>query len=213
MRSSAWRGSSLGLTGCCMSALDPLVLDQLFLQARTYNGWLDRPVDDATLRRIYELARMGPTAANTSPMRLVFVKSRDAKERLRPALSAGNVDKTMAAPATAIVAYDLEFHEQMPKLFPARDMKSAFAAMPPEGRKDHASMNGALEGAYVIVAARALGLDCGPMGGFDRAKVDATFLEGTSWRSLFLVNIGYGDPAKVFPRNPRLEFGEAARIA
>ncbi|HEY5146566.1 MAG TPA: malonic semialdehyde reductase [Polyangiaceae bacterium] len=196
-----------------MSALDPLVLDQLFLQARTYNGWLDRPVDDATLRRIYELARMGPTAANTSPMRLVFVKSRDAKERLRPALSAGNVDKTMAAPATAIVAYDLEFHEQMPKLFPARDMKSAFAAMPPEGRKDHASMNGALEGAYVIVAARALGLDCGPMGGFDRAKVDATFLEGTSWRSLFLVNIGYGDPAKVFPRNPRLEFGEAARIA
>ena len=196
-----------------MSALDPLVLDQLFLQARTYNGWLDRPVDDATLRRIYELARMGPTAANTSPMRLVFVKSRDVKERLRPALSAGNVDKTMAAPATAIVAYDLELHEQMPKLFPARDMKSAFAAMAPEGRKDHASMNGALEGAYVIVAARALGLDCGPMGGFDRAKVDATFLEGTSWRSLFLVNIGYGDPAKVFPRNPRLEFGEAARIA
>jgi len=145
-------------------------------------------------------------------MRLVFVKSREAKERLRPALSAGNVDKTMAAPATAIVAYDLEFHQQMPKLFPARDMKSAFAAMPPEGRKDHASMNGALEGAYLIVAARALGLDCGPMGGFDRAKVDATFLEGTSWRSLFLVNIGYGDPAKVFPRNPRLEFTDAARI-
>jgi 3-hydroxypropanoate dehydrogenase len=195
-----------------MSALDSSVLDQIFLQARTYNGWLDRPVDDATLRRIYELARMGPTAANTTPMRLVFVKSREAKERLRPALSAGNVDKTMAAPATAIVAYDLEFHQQMPKLFPARDMKSAFAAMPPEGRKDHASMNGALEGAYLIVAARALGLDCGPMGGFDRAKVDATFLEGTSWRSLFLVNIGYGDPAKVFPRNPRLEFTDAARI-
>jgi 3-hydroxypropanoate dehydrogenase len=195
-----------------MPALDPSALDQIFLQARTYNGWLDRPVDDATLRRIYELARMGPTSANTTPMRLVFVKSREAKERLRPALSPGNVDKTMAAPATAIVAYDLEFHEQMPKLFPARDMKSAFAAMPPEGRKDHASMNGALEGAYLIVAARVLGLDCGPMGGFDRAKVDATFLEGTSWRSLFLVNIGYGDPAKVFPRNPRLEFAEAARI-
>jgi 3-hydroxypropanoate dehydrogenase len=195
-----------------MTVLDPSVLDQLFLQGRTYNGWLDRPVDDTTLRRIYDLARMGPTAANTSPMRLVFVKSHEAKERLRPALSAGNVDKTMAAPATAIVAYDLEFHQQMPKLFPARDMKSAFAAMPPEGRKDHASMNGALEGAYLIVAARALGLDCGPMGGFDRAKVDATFLEGTSWRSLFLVNIGYGDPAKVFPRNPRLEFTDAARI-
>jgi 3-hydroxypropanoate dehydrogenase len=195
-----------------LSELDSSVLDQLFLQARTQNGWLERPVSDGTLYRLYDLARMGPTSANTTPMRLVFVKSREAKERLKPWLNAGNVDKTMAAPVTAIVAYDLHFHEQMPKLFPARDMKSVFASMPDDARQHAAILNGALEGAYLMMAARALGLDCGPMGGFDRAKVDEAFLTGSSWKSLFLVNIGYGDPTKVFPRKPRLDFAEAARI-
>jgi 3-hydroxypropanoate dehydrogenase len=191
---------------------DSSVLDQLFLRARTQNGWLERAVSDETLHRLYDLARMGPTSANTTPMRLVFVKSHEAKERLKPSLNAGNVDKTMAAPVTAIVAYDLRFHEQMPKLFPARDMKSVFASMPDAARKQAAVLNGALQGAYLMMAARALGLDCGPMGGFDSAKVDEAFLTGTSWNSLFLVNIGYGDPTKVFPRNPRLDFAEAARI-
>jgi 3-hydroxypropanoate dehydrogenase len=195
-----------------MPELDASVLDQLFLQARTHNGWLDRPVSDATLQRLYDIARMGPASANSSPMRLVFVKTREAKERLKPTLSPGNVDKTMAAPVTAIVAYDANFHEQMPKLFPARDMKSGFASMPDAARNHMAVLNGALEGAYLIVAARALGLDCGPMAGFDRAKVDEAFLAGSSWKSLFLVNIGHGDPTKLFPRNPRLEFAQAARI-
>lgn len=195
-----------------MSELDSHVLDQLFLEARTYNAWLDRPVSDETIQRIYDLAKHGPTGSNSTPMRVVFVKSREAKERLKPALNPGNVDKTMAAPVTAIVAFDREFHEQMPKLFPARDMKSAFGAMAPEVRDQLATFNGALQAAYVILAARALGLDCGPMGGFDKGKVDEAFFTGTTWKSLLLVNIGYGDKAKLHPRNPRLGFEEAAKI-
>jgi 3-hydroxypropanoate dehydrogenase len=187
-------------------------LDLLFLEAHTHNGWVDRPVPDELLRRLYEIARMGPTSANSNPMRIVFVKSAAAKERLRPTLSPGNVDKTMAAPATAIVAYDLEFHEKMPKLFPARDYKTSFAAMPAERRERIAFQNSALGGAYLILAARALGLDCGPMGGFDNAKLDAEFFADGKWKSNLLVNIGYGDPAKVSPRNPRLDFDEACRI-
>ncbi|RKG94412.1 malonic semialdehyde reductase [Corallococcus carmarthensis] len=194
------------------TALDAGALEQLFTEARTYPGWQDRPVTDETLRRIYELARMAPTAVNSQPVRLVFVKSREAKERLKPALSPGNVDKTMQAPVTVIVAYDTAFHEQMPKLFPARDMKSVFAAMTPEAREQSAFMNGSLQGAYVILAARALGLDCGPMGGFDKAKVDEAFLLGTGWKSNFLINLGYGDAAKLFPRNPRLSFEDACRL-
>ncbi|NRD67537.1 malonic semialdehyde reductase [Corallococcus exiguus] len=194
------------------TALDTDSLEQLFTEARTHSGWQDRPVTDETLRRIYEMARMAPTAVNSQPVRLVFVRSREAKERLKPALSPGNVDKTMQAPVTVIVAYDTAFHEQMPKLFPARDMKSVFAAMPQEAREQSAFMNGTLQGGYVILAARALGLDCGPMGGFDKAKVDEAFLQGTGWKSNFLINLGYGDPAKLFPRNPRLSFEDACRM-
>ncbi|NPD26615.1 malonic semialdehyde reductase [Corallococcus sp. AB004] len=194
------------------TALDTDALEQLFTEARTYPGWQDRPVTDETLRRIYELARMAPTAVNSQPVRLVFVRSREAKERLKPALSPTNVDKTMQAPVTVIVAYDTAFHEQMPKLFPSRDMKSVFAAQTPEAREQAAFMNGTLQGGYVILAARALGLDCGPMGGFDKAKVDEAFLQGTGWKSNFLINLGYGDPAKLFPRNPRLSFEDACRL-
>ncbi|RKH32791.1 malonic semialdehyde reductase [Corallococcus sicarius] len=193
-------------------ALDASTLEQLFTEARTHNGWLDQPVTDDTLRRLYELARMAPTAANSQPVRLVFVKGREAKEKLKPTLAPGNVDKTMQAPVTVIVAYDTAFHEQMPKLFPSRDMKSVFAAQSPEVREQGAFMNSSLQGGYLILAARALGLDCGPMGGFDKAKVDAAFLEGTGWKSNFLLNLGYGDAQKLFPRNPRLAFEDACRI-
>ncbi|WP_375742558.1 malonic semialdehyde reductase [Corallococcus interemptor] len=195
------------------TALDTDALEQLFTEARTHSGWQDRPVTDETLRRIYELARMAPTAVNSQPVRLVFVRSHEAKQKLKPSLSPGNVDKTMQAPVTVIVAYDTAFHEQMPRLFPSRDMKSVFAAQAPEAREQAAFLNGTLQGAYVILAARALGLDCGPMGGFDKAKVDEAFLQGTGWKSNFLLNLGYGDPAKLFPRNPRLSFEDACRLA
>ncbi|MBZ4375985.1 malonic semialdehyde reductase [Corallococcus sp. AS-1-6] len=195
------------------TALDTDALEQLFTEARTHSGWQDRPVTDETLRRIYELARMAPTAVNSQPVRLVFVRSHEAKQKLKPSLSPGNVDKTMQAPVTVIVAYDTAFHEQMPRLFPSRDMKSVFAAQTPEAREQAAFLNGTLQGAYVILAARALGLDCGPMGGFDKAKVDEAFLQGTGWKSNFLLNLGYGDPAKLFPRNPRLSFEDACRLA
>lgn len=194
------------------TALDAGALEQLFTEARTYPAWQDRPVKDETLRQVYELARMAPTAVNSQPVRLVFVRSREAKERLKPALSPGNVDKTMQAPVTVIVAYDTAFHEQMPRLFPSRDMKSVFAAMTPEAREQAAFMNGTLQAGYVILAARALGLDCGPMGGFDKARVDEAFLQGTGWKSNLLVNLGYGDKAGLFPRNPRLSFEDACRM-
>jgi 3-hydroxypropanoate dehydrogenase len=197
--------------------LDPItstqILHRTVLDARTHNGWLDRPVDDATLERLYDALRMGPTAANSLPGRFVFVKSAEAKERLRPALSPGNLDKTMSAPVTAIVAYDTEFYEQMPKLFPARPgMRDSFAAMPQAQRDFMLLQNGSLQAGYLILAARALGLDAGPMGGFDRDKVDAAFFTDQPWKSILLVNLGHGDPAKLFPRNPRLDFAEAARI-
>jgi 3-hydroxypropanoate dehydrogenase len=195
------------------AALDAAALDQLFLAARTYNGFSARPVEDATLREMYELARMAPTSANSQPGRVLFVRSPAAKEKLRPALSAGNVDKTMAAPVTAVVAYDLQFHAQMSKLFPARpEMGKALAALPEAARDFMLLQNGSLQAAYLIMAARALGLDCGPMGGFDRAKVDAAFFSELPWRSIVLINLGYGDPSKLFPRNPRLTFEEACRV-
>jgi 3-hydroxypropanoate dehydrogenase len=184
----------------------------LFLEARTHNGWQDRPVPDELLKRVYEMARMGPTSANSQPMRVVFVKSQEAKERLRPCLSPGNVDKTMTAPATAIVAYDLAYYEYFPRLFPAADMRTMALGMPAERRERAAFQNGSLQGGYLILAARALGLDCGPMGGFDNAKVDAAFFPDGTWRSNFLVNLGYGDESKLRPRNPRLSFDEACRI-
>jgi len=189
------------------------MLDQLFLGARTHTAWTDRPVDDALLRRLYDVARMAPTSANTQPARFAFVKSAEAKSRLLPALSQGNVDKTMRAPATAIVAYDPEFYENIPKLFPARpEMKSFFSNMPELTRDFFLVQNGSLQAAYLILAARSLGLDCGPMGGFDRAKVDEAFFATTHWKSILLINLGYGDPAKLPPRNPRIEFDEACRI-
>ncbi len=191
--------------------LDAAALDQLFRTARTQNAFLDKPVEDSKLQALYELAKWGPTAANGSPARFVFVKSTEAKARLAPALSEGNHDKTLAAPVTVIVGFDLDFHEKLPYLFPHTDAKSWFDG-PQEGRVEGAFRNGSLQGAYLILAARALGLDAGPMSGFDNAKVDEAFFKGTSIKSNFLVNLGYGDPSGLFPRLPRLSFDEAARI-
>ncbi|CAN5673572.1 malonic semialdehyde reductase [soil metagenome] len=185
-------------------------LDQLFRTARTHNE-LGGEVDDATLRRLYDLLKWGPTSANMSPARFVFIKSKAGKEKLGPALDKGNYDKTMAAPVTVIVGHDLDFHDKLPVLFPHTDAKSWFEG-PREGRRDGAFRNGSLQGAYLILAARALGLDTGPMSGFDNAKVDAAFFEGTAIKSNFLVNLGHGDVSKLFPRSPRLSFDEAARI-
>jgi 3-hydroxypropanoate dehydrogenase len=186
-------------------------LDQVYREARTHSAWLDRPVDDATLRALHELARMPPTSANCSPMRIVFVKSPEAKERLRPALSAGNLEKTMTAPVTAIVAYDTRFYDELPRLFPHVDARAWFTQNA-ELAQITALRNGSLQGGYLILAARSLGLDCGPMSGFDNATVDREFFPDGRWRSNFLLNIGYGDPDRLRPRNPRLEFEEACKI-
>jgi len=192
------------------TALNAAALDQLFRTARTYNGFSGE-VDDATLRQLYELTKLGPTAANSSPARFVFVKSAAAKARLIPALNEGNRAKTEAAPVTVIVGYDLDFHEKMPVLFPHTDAKAWFDG-PREGRREAALVSASLQGAYLILAARALGLDTGPMNGFDHATVDALFFAGTQIRSLLLVNLGRGDAASIFPRLPRLPFDEVARI-
>jgi 3-hydroxypropanoate dehydrogenase len=185
----------------------------LFTEARTHSAWLDRPLDDALLHRLYDLAKMGPTGGNAHPMRVVFVKSPAAKERLRPALAPMNVDKTMSAPATAIIAFDTEFYEKMPKLFPARpEMRDNLASRPVEVRERMAYQGATLSAGYLILAARALGLDCGPMGGFDTGKVDAAFFAHGKWKSTLLINVGYGVREKLFPRNPRLSFEEACRI-
>src|SRR5437879_3032045 len=171
-------------------------LDILFKKARTHSEWQEKPVSEEVLRQIYDLAKMGPTSANTSPARFVFLKSKPAKERLKDALAPGNVAKTMAAPVTVIVAYDLEFYQHLPRLFPHVDAKSWFAGNEALIRET-AFRNGTLQGAYLIMAARALGLDCGPMSGFDKEKVDEEFFKGTSWRSNFLCNLGYGEPSKL----------------
>ncbi len=192
--------------------LDEAQLNLLFREARTHQVWQERAVPEAVLRRVYELARMAPTAMNSQPLRLVFVTSAGAKERLKPALSPGNVDKTMSAPVTAILAYDTAFYDQMPKLFPSRDVRTGLVARPAEAREKMATQNATLQAAYVLLAARALGLDCGPMGGFDSAKVDEAFFPDGGWKSFLLMNLGYGDPEKLFPRNPRLDFDEACRI-
>ncbi|MFM0218541.1 malonic semialdehyde reductase [Paraburkholderia caledonica] len=185
--------------------------DQLFRQARTYSAWQPKPVDDALLEQLVELTLLGPTSANCSPGRFVFVKSPAAKEKLRPALSPGNVDKKMAAPVTVIVGMDLAFYEHLPKLFPHADARSWFAGND-KAIADTAFRNSTLQGGYLILAARALGLDAGPMSGFDATQVDETFFAGTTIRSNFLINLGYGDASKLFPRSPRLSFAEAARI-
>jgi 3-hydroxypropanoate dehydrogenase len=186
-------------------------LDRIFREARTYNSWRPKPVDDALLKQLIDLVVLGPTSANSSPARFVFVKTPEAKEQLRPALSAGNVDKTMAAPVTVIVGMDMAFYEYLPKLFPHADARSWFAG---NDAAIHATAfrNSALQGGYLIVAARALGLDTGPMSGFDAAKIDEAFFNGTTVKSNFLINLGYGDPSTLLPRNPRLAFDDIARI-
>jgi 3-hydroxypropanoate dehydrogenase len=187
-------------------------LDQIFRKARTYTAWQDKPVEDTLLRQVYDLARLGPTSANMCPMRIVFVKSKEAKERLKPALDPGNVSKTMAAPATAIIGMDIHFYEQLPKLYPHADARSWFKDLPENVLEYTALRNSSLQGAYFIIAARALGLDCGPMSGFNNAMVDAAFFAGTTIKSNFLCNLGYGDPSKLHPRSPRLEFAEACKV-
>lgn len=186
-------------------------LDQIFREARTFNNWLPGPIPTETLREVYDLARLGPTSANASPARFVFIESAAAKARLRPALAPLNVEKTMAAPVTVIVAWDTEFHENLPKLFPQADMRSYFAGNRPL-IDENGFRNGTLGGAYFIIAARSLGLDCGPMSGFDQAKVNAEFFPDGKWKSNFLINLGRGDRSKLHPRNPRLEFDEACRV-
>lgn len=187
-------------------------LDQIFNKARTYSGWQDRQIAPETLKELYRLTALPPTSANCSPLRVVFVQSAAAKTRLRPHLMEGNVAKTMAAPVTAILAHDLEFHEKLPHLFPHTDARSWFVGKP-DLIRNTAFRNGSLQGAYFILAARALGLDCGPMSGFDNDGVDATFFAGRPIKSNFLCNLGYGDPETLFPRSPRLAFAEACEIA
>jgi 3-hydroxypropanoate dehydrogenase len=191
--------------------LDDRSLDIIFREAHTHTVWLDKPVSEALIQQIYDLLKWAPTSANSSPARFVFVRSAAAKQRLLPAMSPGNVDKTRTAPVTAIVAYDTEFYEKLPKLFPHADARSWFAGNQPL-IDTTAFRNGTLQGAYLIIAARALGLDAGPMSGFDNAKVDKEFFPGGKVKSNFVVNLGYGDHAKIHPRNPRLPFAEAAQI-
>lgn len=186
-------------------------LDLLFREARTHNAWQDKEVSDVLLEAVFDLAKMGPTSANCSPMRVVFAKSPEAKEKLKPALLADNVAKTMAAPVTAIIGHDTTFYEHLPRLFPHTDARPWFV-----GNDtlivETAFRNGSLQGAYFILAARALGLDCGPMSGFNNAKVDAAFFPDGKVKSNFLCNLGYGDPAVLFPRSPRFEFDDVCTI-
>jgi len=194
--------------------LNDEALDILFRQARTHNVWLDKPVSDDTLRQVYDLMRWGPTSANCQPARILFLRTAEAKQRLRPALSENNVDKTMKAPVTAVIAYDVSFYESLPRLFPNNLDARGWFANSPKLAEATAFRNGTLQGGYFILAARSLGLDCGPMSGFDNAKVDAEFFADTNGRvkSNFLCNLGYGDATKLFPRNPRLDFDEACKL-
>jgi 3-hydroxypropanoate dehydrogenase len=186
-------------------------IQQLFTEARTHHAWQDKEIADGLLREIYDLAKWGPTSANSSPMRIVFVKSKSSKEKLLPALAGSNGEQVRAAPVTAIIAHDQKFFDQLPRLFPAYDMRPMFVANPASAEQT-AFRNSSLQGAYFILAVRALGLDAGPMSGFDNAKVDQAFFENSSWKSNFLCNIGYGDAAKLRPRGPRLDFDEACIV-
>ena len=195
-----------------MSAqLDQAGRDLLFGEARPHSAFQSKPVADELLRAAWDLARMGPTSANCQPVRIVFIRSPEAKARLKPALAPGNVEKTMAAPVTAIIGHDMAFHDRLPVLFPHADARSWFVGNDALIQAT-ASRNGTLQGGYFILALRALGLDCGPMSGFDNAKVDAEFFAGTTVASNFLVNIGYGDATGLHPRGPRLRFDEACRV-
>ncbi len=188
------------------------LLDVMFREARTHSYWQDKPVDDALLTQTYNLAKMGATSANMCPMRVVFVKSKEAKEKLKPCMDAGNVDKTMSAPVTAIIGMDLHFYNELPKLFPHADAKSWFDKLPENILEYLALRNSSLQGAYFMLAARAVGLDCGPMSGFNNAAVDAAFFAGTTVKSNFICNLGYGDASKLYPRQPRLTFAETCSI-
>lgn len=192
--------------------LDDHALAHLFTEARTHSAWLDKPVEDALLKQLHALAIMGPTSANMLPMRVVFVTSQAAKAKLKPHLDAGNVDKTMAAPVTAIIGMDIHFYDMLPKTFPHVDAKAWFKDLPEPTLTTLALRNSSLQGAYLIMAARALGLDCGPMSGFNNAGVDAAFFAGTTVKSNFLCNLGYGDETKLHPRSPRLSFEEVCKI-
>ncbi len=187
-------------------------LNLVFREARTHNVWLNQPVEDALLQKVYDLAKMGPTSANMCPMRLVFVKSQAAKEKLKPALDAANVDKTMKAPVTAIIGMDIHFYQQLPKLFPHADAKAWFKDLPANVLEVMALRNSSLQAAYFMLAARSQGLDCGPMSGFNNAKVDEAFFAGTTVKSNFICSLGHGDATKLFPRSPRLSFDEACKI-
>lgn len=192
-------------------SLSSNALDVLFASARTHNGWLERPVSEAQLRQIWEAMKWGPTAANSSPARIVFVRGGEAKEKLLSCMAPGNIPKTRAAPVTAIIGMDLSFHELLPRLYPQAYARSWFAGNQPL-IETTALRNSSLQGAYFIIAARALGLDCAPMSGFDAARLDEAFFAGTSVRVNFVCSLGYGDPARLYPRGPRLTFEEACRI-
>lgn len=191
--------------------LDDAARDALFRNARTHSAWTDRAVPDQLLRDLYDLMKWAPTSANTNPARFVFLRTPEAKQRLAPALSAGNTAKTLAAPVTVIVAREPLFYEELPRLFPHVDARAWFAPNPALA-EETARRNATLQGAYLILAARSLGLDCGPMSGFDAAKVDAEFFAQSGWKTDFLVNLGYGDATKLPPRHPRLSFDEACRL-
>ncbi|WP_328187300.1 malonic semialdehyde reductase [Marinobacter sp. OP 3.4] len=192
--------------------LDDRALGQLFTRARTHNGWQDRPIDDDDLRQLYDLVKMGPTSANCGPARLVFVRTAEGKAALEPCLSSGNRDKTMSAPVTVIVAYDEQFYEKLPDLFPHGDARSWFTSSP-EMAYETAFRNSSMQAAYLIMAARSLGMDTGPMSGFDPNRVNEAFFEGTTWKVNLLINLGYGDTDKLYGRLPRLEFDDACRLA
>ena len=193
------------------NTLTEQAMKQLFTEARTHNVWLPEPVSDDLLKKVYNLMKFGPTSANCSPLRIIFVKSKEAKERLKPALSPGNLEKTMAAPVTAILAQDMKFYEHLPMLFPHADAKSWFAGNDAL-IAETAMRNSTLQGAYFIIAARAYGLDCGPMSGFDQEKLNQEFFKGTSFKANFICNLGYGDKTKLFPRSPRFKFEDICKI-
>lgn len=194
-----------------MSKINDAALKQLFFDARTQNGWLDKPLPDALLREIYDIAKMGATSMNTQPMRVLFLRSAEAKQRLAPALAPANLEKTMAAPVCAIVARDKRFYEFMPKIWFRPGAEEMFAGNAPLAAAT-AQRNATLQGAYLMIAARALGVDCGPMSGFDAAKVNAEFFPEGRWETDFLCNLGYGDPSKLFERQPRHDFDTACRL-
>jgi len=187
-------------------------IDQIFRNARTYSAWLPGSVPTEVLAEVYNLAKLGPTSANCSPARFVFLTTPQAKARLVPALAPGNVQKTQAAPVNVIVAWDAEFYELLPRLFPHHDMRPLYAGKPLAVIEEAGLRNGSLQGAYFILAARLLGMDCGPMSGFDAAKVNAEFFPDGKWKANFLCNLGYGDASQLLPRNPRLSFDEACQL-